>query len=142
MNSAMMKMRAMEVSLSRANRAYPDCSAMATKLRAMAYTTEDQLRAQRKQVSYLVDLATRTISKGLHCLSMKLTSRYFDLSPEDRQLPKKIKVKSRRLDLYHMAIFSDNILACSVVVNSAVSSFMVRMPLLRLFLQKLTEKMF
>lgn len=125
MPSALQKMRAMEASLSKAGRAYPDCPAMATKLRAMAYNSEEQLRAQSEQVSYLVRLSARTISKGLHCLSMQLTSRYFGLRPEQRELPK--KSRTRRADLYHVVIFSDNILACSVVIKSAVSSSAVMM---------------
>ncbi|CAA7404089.1 unnamed protein product [Spirodela intermedia] len=120
MPSALQRMRAMEASLSKAGRAYPDCAAMATNLRTMAYNSEEQLRAQSHQVSHLVHLAAGTISKGLHCLSMQLTSRYFGLRPEQRELPK--KSRTRRADLYHLAIFSDNILACSVVIKSAVSS--------------------
>ena len=110
--------------LSKANKAYPDCSAMASKLRAMTQNTEDQLRAQKNQASYLIQLAASTFPKGLHCLSMRLTTQYFTLKPEDRQFPNRNKV--RKEDLYHYAIFSDNVLACAVVVNSTISSSQVR----------------
>lgn len=118
--SALQKMKAMEVSLSKASRAYPDCSAMASKLRAMTYNTEEQLRAQKGQVSYLTQLAARTFPKGLHCLSMKLTSEYFSLQSEEREFPR--RQNAQNLDLNHYVIFSDNILACAVVVNSTVST--------------------
>ncbi|XP_020277322.1 probable galacturonosyltransferase 6 isoform X2 [Asparagus officinalis] len=114
------KMRAMEETLSKANKAYPDCSAMASKLRAMTQNTEEQLRAQLNQASYLIQLAASTFPKGLHCLSMRLTTQYFTLEPKDRQFPN--TNKTQREDLYHYAIFSDNILACAVVVNSTISS--------------------
>ncbi|PKA61316.1 putative galacturonosyltransferase 6 [Apostasia shenzhenica] len=118
--SALQKMKAMENTLYKANKAYPDCSATASKLRAMTYSMEEQLRAQKKQASYLIQLATRTFPKALHCLSMRLTTEYFAMLPEKRQLPNRLKVQKSYL--YHYAIFSDNILACAVVVNSTISS--------------------
>ncbi|KAK8639487.1 hypothetical protein V6N13_137865 [Hibiscus sabdariffa] len=118
--SASQKMKAMEASLSKASRAYPHCSQMATKLRAMAYNAEEQIRAQKNGESYLVQLAGRTTTKGIHCLSMRLTAEYFFLQPEERRFPNQQKLNNP--DLYHYAIFSDNILACAVVVNSTISS--------------------
>ena len=96
---------------------------MALKLRAMTYNAEEQVRAQKNQATYLVQLSGRTTPKGLHCLSMRLTAEYFALSPEERQLPNQQRVHDA--DLYHYAVFSDNVLACAVVVNSTVSSAMV-----------------
>ncbi|XVF32455.1 hypothetical protein REPUB_Repub17cG0084400 [Reevesia pubescens] len=117
---ALQKMRSMEVSLAKASHVFPDCSAMATKLRAMAYNAEEQIRAQKNQESYLVQLAGRTTPKGLHCLSMRLTAEYFSLQPEERQFPNQQKLHDP--DLYHYAVFSDKILACAVVVNSTIAS--------------------
>lgn len=113
-------MRSMEVSLAKARQIFPDCSGMAGKLRAMAYTAEEQVQAQKNQESYLVQLAGRTTPKGLHCLAMRLTAEYFSLQPEERQFPNQQKLHD--LDLYHYAVFSDNILACAVVVNSTIAS--------------------
>ncbi|KAM3215738.1 putative galacturonosyltransferase 6 isoform X1 [Capsicum annuum] len=117
---AMQKMKAMEGTLLRASRIYPDCSAMVNTLRAMTYNAEEQLRSQRDHTSFLVQLAARTTPKGLHCLSMRLTAEYFALQPEERELPNQNKLQDP--DLYHFAVFSDNVLACSVVVNSTVST--------------------
>ncbi|KAF4376073.1 hypothetical protein F8388_022594 [Cannabis sativa] len=125
--SALQKMRHMEASLSKASAVYPDCSAMTAKLRAMAHTTEEQVRSQKKQATYLVHLAARTTPKGLHCLAMRLTSEYFALEPEERQLPSQQKLRNLHdPNLYHYVVFSDNILACAVVVSSTVSAAAVK----------------
>lgn len=117
--SVLQKIKSMEVSLSKASQIFDDCPAMATKLRAMTYNAEEQVRAQKNQVTYLVQLAARTTPKGLHCLSMRLTAEYFALQPEERQLPNQQKLHDP--SLYHYAVFSDNVLACAVVINSTVT---------------------
>ncbi|KAJ4726812.1 Hexosyltransferase [Melia azedarach] len=117
--SALRKMKAMEATLYKASRVYPDCPAMASKLRAMAYNAEERVRLQKNQAAYLVQLAARTTPKGLHCLSMQLTSEYFALQPKERQFPNQRRFDNP--DLYHYAVFSDNVLASAVVVNSTIS---------------------
>lgn len=113
-------MKHMDGTLSKADRAYPHCHLMASKLRALNYNTEEQVRAQQAQVSHLVNLAARTTTKGMHCLSMRLTAEYYALRPEDRVFPNENKINDP--ELYHYAVFSDNVLACAVVVNSTVSN--------------------
>lgn len=110
----------MESTLSKASRLYPDCTAMIKKLRAMTYSAEEQVRSQSKQEAFLRGLGARTIPKGFHCLSMRLTAEYFALKPEERELPYQHKLQDP--NLYHFALFSDNVLACAVVVNSTVST--------------------
>ncbi|KAE8730652.1 putative galacturonosyltransferase 6 [Hibiscus syriacus] len=106
--------------LAKASLVFLDSSAMARKIRAMAYNAEEQVRARKIEESYLVQLAGRTTPKGLHCLSMQLTTEYFSLQPEERQFPNQNKLNYS--DLYHYAVFSDNVLACAVVINSTISS--------------------
>ncbi|XP_031258826.1 probable galacturonosyltransferase 6 [Pistacia vera] len=120
--SALRKMKGMEATLYKASRVFPDCPVMATKLRAMAYNAEELVRLQKNQASYLTQLAARTTPKGLHCLAMQLTAEYFSLQPEERQFPNQQKL--HHPNLYHYVVFSDNIMACAVVVNSTVSSAM------------------
>ncbi|KAL6516140.1 hypothetical protein OROGR_019445 [Orobanche gracilis] len=117
---SLQKMRAMEATLLKASRIYPDCAAMVKKLLAMTHNAEVQVRSQRNQETFLRGLGGRTIPKGLHCLSMRLTAEYFTLGPEEREFSDKHKLQNPRL--YHFAIFSDNVLACSVVVNSTIST--------------------
>ncbi|KAL3644933.1 hypothetical protein CASFOL_010113 [Castilleja foliolosa] len=118
--SSAQKMKAMEATLLKASRIYPDCAAMITKLRAMTHNAEEQVRSHTSQVNFLRGLGGRTIPKGLHCLSMRLTAEYFALEPEKREISYKNKLQNPRL--YHFAVFSDNVLACSVVVNSTIST--------------------
>ncbi|XP_059432747.1 probable galacturonosyltransferase 6 isoform X3 [Corylus avellana] len=120
--SSLQKMRYMEATLLKADRIYPDCSEMVTKLRAMTHNTEELVQAQKNQATNLVRLAARTTPKGLHCLSMRLTADYFALQPEERLLPNQQKLQDT--ELYHYAVFSDNVLACAVVVNSTISAAM------------------
>ncbi|GAA0158015.1 transferase [Lithospermum erythrorhizon] len=114
------KMNAMEATLAKASHIYPDCEAMSTNLHAMTYNTEEQVRRQKEQTAFLFHLAGRTTPKGLHCLSMRLTSEFFVLLPDDRELPNQHKLNDQ--SLYHFGVFSDNVLACAVVVNSTVSA--------------------
>uniref|UniRef100_A0A3N7EH00 Uncharacterized protein n=1 Tax=Populus trichocarpa TaxID=3694 RepID=A0A3N7EH00_POPTR len=100
-------MRSLEVMLSKVSRVFPDCSAMASKLRAMTYNAEEEVRAQKNQATYLVQIAGRTTPKGLHCLSMRLTAEYFALPAEERQLPNQQRVQDP--DLYHYAVFTGNV---------------------------------
>ncbi|XP_051141666.1 probable galacturonosyltransferase 6 [Andrographis paniculata] len=118
--SALQKMKAMESTLSKARRTYPDCPAMVKKLRAMTHNAEEQIEAQRKQENFLRAIGGRTIPKGLHCLSMKLTAEYFAREPKKRAVLYKQETKDP--NLYHFAVFSDNILACSVVVRSTIAN--------------------
>lgn len=120
--SALQRMRTMEASLSKASHIYTDCSALVSKLRAMTNRVEEQVRAQKSQATYLVDLAGRTTPKGFHCLTMRLTAEYFALQPEEQNFPNQEKLNDG--NLYHYAVFSDNVLACAVVVKSTISNAM------------------
>ncbi|CAH8391663.1 unnamed protein product [Eruca vesicaria subsp. sativa] len=117
---ALRRLKPMEAVLYKASRVFNNCPAMATKLRAMNYNTEELVQAQKKQAAYLMDLAARTTPKGQHCLSMRLTSEYFALDPEKRQMPNQENYNDPSLN--HYVVFSDNVLASSVVVNSTISS--------------------
>lgn len=118
--SALRKLKPLEATLYKASRVFNNCPAIATKLRAMNYNTEELVQAQKNQASYLMHLAARTTPKGQHCLSMRLTSEYFALDPEKRQMPNQEKFNDPSLN--HYVVFSDNVLASAVVANSTISS--------------------
>lgn len=95
-----------------------DCVVLARKLRAMIQLAEDNVNSNRKQSAFLIQLAAKTIPKPLHCFSQLLTANYFlpDRAKNDVYPKEKLEDPS----LYHYAIFSDNVLATAVVVNSTI----------------------
>ncbi|KAF8104027.1 hypothetical protein N665_0181s0048 [Sinapis alba] len=117
---ALRRLKPMEAALFKASRVFNNCPAMATKLRAMNYNTEELVQAQKNQAAFLMHLAARTTPKGQHCLSMRLTSEYFSLDPDKRQMPNQENYNDPSLN--HYVVFSDNVLASAVVVNSTISS--------------------
>ncbi|CAN6450454.1 unnamed protein product [Victoria cruziana] len=113
------KMKAMEQTLVKAKQIQDDCSAVVKKLRAILQSTEEQLRAHKKQATFLTQLAAKTLPKGLHCLPLRLSTEYYSLNSSEREFPNQEKLEDPKL--YHYALFSDNVLAASVVVNSTIT---------------------
>ncbi|XP_063940387.1 probable galacturonosyltransferase 4 [Daucus carota subsp. sativus] len=118
--NAVEKLKAMEETLVKGRQMQDDCSAVVKKLRAIIHSTEEQLRVHKKQALFLTHLTAKTLPKGLHCLPLRLTTEYFTLNTSERQFPNQEKLEDPRL--YHYALFSDNVLAAAVVVNSTVSN--------------------
>ncbi|XP_044982062.1 probable galacturonosyltransferase 4 isoform X1 [Hordeum vulgare subsp. vulgare] len=112
------KVKALEQTLVKGKQTQDDCSVAVKKLRAMLHSAEEQLHAQKKQTVFLTQLAAKTLPKGLHCLPLRLANEYFSLDPSQQQFPNHEKLDDPKL--YHYALFSDNILATAVVVNSTV----------------------
>uniref|UniRef100_A0A6V7QRT6 Hexosyltransferase n=1 Tax=Ananas comosus var. bracteatus TaxID=296719 RepID=A0A6V7QRT6_ANACO len=119
--SALQTIRAMEATLSKAHRAYPDCSERAYKIRSSLEKKEEELRTVQNELLYLVHVASTSLPKGIQCLSLRLTSEYFTSNPKDHKLLVD-RHKVQKPYLHHYAVFSDNVLACAVVVNSTISS--------------------
>ncbi|KAG6639218.1 probable galacturonosyltransferase 4 isoform X1 [Carya illinoinensis] len=113
------KLKAMEQTLAKGKQIHDDCAAMAKKLRAMLHSSEEQLRVHKKQNLFLTQLTAKTLPKGLHCLPLRLTTEYFTLSSSRQHFPNQEKLEDTHL--YHYALFSDNVLAAAVVVNSTVT---------------------
>uniref|UniRef100_A0A1J3CJN4 Hexosyltransferase n=1 Tax=Noccaea caerulescens TaxID=107243 RepID=A0A1J3CJN4_NOCCA len=116
--SAHDKLRAMGQVLGKAKTELYDCKLVTGKLRAMLQTADEQVRSLKKQSTFLAQLAAKTIPNAIHCLSMRLTIDYYLLSPEKRKFPHSENLENP--NLYHYALFSDNVLAASVVVNSTI----------------------
>uniref|UniRef100_A0A5B7AR26 Hexosyltransferase n=1 Tax=Davidia involucrata TaxID=16924 RepID=A0A5B7AR26_DAVIN len=114
------KLKAMEQTLAKGKQIQDDCAAMVKKLRAILHSTEEQLRVHKKQTVFLTHLTAKTLPKGLHCLPLRLSTEYFNLNSSKQHFPNQEKLEDPRL--YHFALFSDNILAAAVVVNSTVSN--------------------
>lgn len=116
--SAPEKIKAMGQALSRAKEQLYDCKLVTGKLRAMLQSAEEQVRSLKKQSTFLSQLAAKTIPNGIHCLAMRLTIDYYLLPLEKRKFPNSENLENSKL--YHYALFSDNVLAASVVVNSTI----------------------
>uniref|UniRef100_A0A1J3JW56 Hexosyltransferase n=1 Tax=Noccaea caerulescens TaxID=107243 RepID=A0A1J3JW56_NOCCA len=114
------KLKAMEQTLAKGKQIQDDCSTVVKKLRAMLHSAEQQLRVHKKQTMFLTQLTAKTIPKGLHCLPLRLTTDYYALNSSQQQFPNQEKLEDNQL--YHYALFSDNVLAASVVVNSTITN--------------------
>ncbi|KAL7618548.1 hypothetical protein Lser_V15G04704 [Lactuca serriola] len=119
-NNANEKMKAMEQTLLKGRRIQDECSVDAKKLRGIIHSTEQQLRVQEKQTLFLTHLTAKTVPKGLHCLPLRLSADYYSLNASSQQFPNQDKLQDP--NLFHYALFSDNVLATAVVVNSTISS--------------------
>ena len=95
-----------------------DFQEVTQQLRLMFQPVDDQVRSLKKQNQILSQLAAKTIPASIHCLSLRLTVDYNLLSPEKRKFPLTERLEDP--SLYHYAVFSDNVLAASVVINSTV----------------------
>ncbi|GAV70584.1 Glyco_transf_8 domain-containing protein [Cephalotus follicularis] len=113
------RLKSMEQTLAKGKQIQDDCAAVVKKLRAMLHSTEEQLRVHKKQTMFLTQLTAKTLPKGLHCLPLRLTTDYYTLSSSQQHFPNQEKLEDSRL--YHYALFSDNILAAAVVVNSTIT---------------------
>lgn len=116
--SAPEKVRVMGQLLSKAREDVYDCKAVTQRLRAMLQSADEQVRSLKKQSTFLSQLAAKTIPNSIHCLSMRLTIDYYLLPLEKRKFPRSENLENP--ELYHYALFSDNVLAASVVVNSTI----------------------
>ncbi|CAI8599692.1 unnamed protein product [Vicia faba] len=97
-----------------------DCILVARKLRAMLQSTENRVNMQKKRSASLIQLAAKTVPRPLHCLPLQLAADYYL-----QGYHKKGNLGMEKIEdpsLYHYAIFSDNVLAASVVVNSTVQN--------------------
>jgi len=117
-HSAPEKIRAMGQVLSKAREELYDCMAITQRLRAMLQSADEQVRSLKKQSTFLSQLAAKTIPNSIHCLSMRLTIDYYLLPLEEWKFPRSENLENP--NLYHYALFSDNVLAASVVVNSTI----------------------
>ncbi|KAL2932227.1 putative galacturonosyltransferase 4 [Bienertia sinuspersici] len=117
--NALEKLRVMDQTLAKGKQIQDDCAAMVKKLRAILHSTEEQLRVHRKQTMFLTQLTAKTLPKGLHCLPLRLSTEFYALNHSQQQFPNQEKLNDPQL--YHYALFSDNVLAAAVVVNSTVS---------------------
>ncbi|XP_008244177.1 PREDICTED: probable galacturonosyltransferase 7 isoform X1 [Prunus mume] len=112
------KLQRMQAAIARAKSFHVDCNNVDKKLRQIYDLTEDEANFHMRQSVFLYQLAVQTMPKSLHCLSMRLTVEYFRSPFDDTEASLADKYIDRALQ--HYVIFSTNVLASSVVINSTV----------------------
>ncbi|XP_072977230.1 probable galacturonosyltransferase 7 isoform X2 [Typha angustifolia] len=114
------KIKTMDQTIARAKSHTADCNNVDKKLRQILDLTEDEAHFHMKQSAFLYNLGVQTMPKSLHCLSMRLTVEYFKSPPVDLE---HLNVQKFDIPKYrHYIVFSRNVLAASVVINSTVMS--------------------
>ncbi|XP_020595841.1 probable galacturonosyltransferase 3 isoform X1 [Phalaenopsis equestris] len=96
-----------------------ECDLVDQKLRVMIQSTEKSINTIKKQSTFLIQHAAKTFPRPLHCFPLHLTTDYYLHGHHSKQLSSD-NSKLSDASLFHYAIFSDNVLATSVVVNSTV----------------------
>eukprot|EP00250_Pteridium_aquilinum_P009788 c18937_g1_i1 orf=1470-3077(+) len=98
-----------------------DSATMIMRLKAQIQGLEEKINAATLQSTTFGQLAAEAVPKGLYCLGSRLTMEWAtDPDLRNRVTRETHSPKLTDNTLYHFCIFSDNVLATSVVVNSTV----------------------
>ncbi|EEF29635.1 galacturonosyltransferase 8 [Ricinus communis] len=92
------------------------------KLKDTIFAVNEQLSKAKKQGAFSSLIAAKSIPKSLHCLAMRLMEERIAHPEKYTDEGKPLAPELEDPKLYHYAIFSDNVIAASVVVNSAVKN--------------------
>ncbi|XP_010539988.1 PREDICTED: probable galacturonosyltransferase 11 [Tarenaya hassleriana] len=107
----------------KAEDAHYDVATTMMTLKSHIQALEEHANAAMVQTTVFGQLVTESVPKSLHCSVVKLTSDWLS-NPSLHELADGKRNSHRLVDnnLYHFCIFSDNVIASSVVVNSTVSN--------------------
>lgn len=110
-------MAKMDQTIATAKSCSVECINVEKKLKQLLDMTEDEALFHARQSAYLYRLGVHTLPKSLHCLSMRLTVDYFKTSDDMEHSDTK---KFQNPTLRHYVIFSTNLLASAMTINSTV----------------------
>lgn len=101
-----------------------DLSTIISTLRNHVQALEEQVIITTMQSAEFGRLAAESMPKNLQCFNFKLTKDWYEVDPTLRLHTKEQQDSLRLIDinLYHFCVFSDNVLATSVVVNSTIAN--------------------
>ncbi|CAN1151671.1 Hexosyltransferase GAUT11 [Linum perenne] len=107
----------------KAQDAHYDIATTIMTMKSHIQALEERANAATVQSTVFGQLVADALPKSLHCLKVKLTADWLLKRPL-QALAEENKNSPRVVDnnLYHFCIFSDKVLATSVVVNSTVSN--------------------
>lgn len=113
--------RDMAILLYQAQQFHYDSATTIMKLKANIQALEEQMSSVSEKSSKYGQIAAEEVPKSMFCLGVRLTTEWFrDPSLNHRKLAETNKLRDNALN--HFCVFSDNILATSVVVNSTALS--------------------
>ncbi|KAJ8461525.1 hypothetical protein OPV22_034451 [Ensete ventricosum] len=92
------------------------------KLRDTIFAVREQLHRAKKLGALAGFIAAGSTPKSLHCLAMRLMEERIAHPETYRHAASVAPADLADPDLYHYAIFSDNVIAVSVVINSAIKN--------------------
>ncbi|KAB1211394.1 putative galacturonosyltransferase 9 [Morella rubra] len=90
------------------------------KLKDTIFAVNELLVKAKKNGAFASLIAAKSIPKSLHCLAMRLVEER--ISHPEKYRDDEPKLEFEDPTLYHYAIFSDNVIAVSVVVTSVVKN--------------------
>ncbi|KAL9262458.1 putative galacturonosyltransferase 10 [Drosera capensis] len=117
--------RHMALLLYQAQQLHYDSATMIMRFKAKIQSLEEQTSSVSEKSAKYGQIAAEEIPKSLYCLGIRLATEGFQSPKLSRRLVDKKQSTWKLQDnsLHHFCVFSDNILATSVVVNStAVNS--------------------
>lgn len=117
-NSVHSKIRAMEQTLIKVRKIHDSCFSGVNRLKTVLHSTEHQLESNKRQANYLAQVAAKSVPKGLHSLTLRLTNEYYFTNSKSKDFPYVENPEDHKL--YHYALFSDNVLATAVVNSTLV----------------------
>ncbi|XP_057776241.1 probable galacturonosyltransferase 10 [Salvia miltiorrhiza] len=93
---------------------------MIMRLKAKIQGLEEQMSSINEKSAKYGQIAAEEVLKSLYCLGVRLTGQWFRNANLQRKLKenRQTALKLKDNSLYHFCVFSDNIIAASVVVNS------------------------
>lgn len=112
--------RDMALLLYQAQQLHYDSATMIMRLKAKIQGLEEQMNTVSEKSSKYGQIAAEEVPKSMYCLGVRLTTEWFKNLNLQRKSKEKRQtaLKLRENNLFHFCVFSDNILATSVVVNS------------------------
>ncbi|EPS65125.1 glycosyltransferase [Genlisea aurea] len=90
------------------------------KLRDTIFAVYELLMKAKKNGAFASSIAAKSTPKSLHCLAMRLLEER--IAHPEKYANDEPQPEFEDPNLYHYAIFSDNVIAISVVVNSVVKN--------------------